>query len=188
MGLFDIFRNKESLNGNGVLEAEKKEQLPGIPENIFIQKDLPTENEKEKEKKEKGIYEVYKVLERNYEQKGYDDALMNPDSSNLHNNIQEIKSELARILEKQKVFYKDLIKEIQFHIKTREGRGMIELVEELKVKFDTATLHLNEIEKIKSEMDKGEGLAQSIILSYTKGFNNGLAAITYHNIISKFDI
>jgi hypothetical protein len=39
--------------------------------------------------------------------------------------------------------------------------------------------------EIESESLVGKGVGQSIVISYTRGFKNGLAAISHHKMLSK---
>src|SRR5690606_2248 len=138
---------KSPLNGTDTLNATA--ELPEIPENIFIEKDLNIETESlpkaEDKKEEQGINALFRFLEKNHEGRGYDDALMNPDSTHLDQNLQELKNELERMIRKQKVFYQGFIREINFHIASRSRSGMIDTVEELTVKKQTAEDHIQQI-------------------------------------------
>ncbi len=176
MGLFS-FLNGKKKNGNSLSDNTE------IPENVFI------ENEgaagKNDEQKEKGIYLLYQFLEQNYETKGYDDALMNPDNTNLQENIAAIKNDLERTIRKVKTHYEDLIRKTDFHIASRSRSGMIDIVEELQVEKQTAESHIQQIKEIEVDAAKNLGVGQGLILSYTRGFKNGLAAISHHSIMKK---
>ena len=124
-------------------------------------------------------------LEKNYETKGYDDALINPDNTHLEQNIAALKNDLERTIRKVKTFYEDFIREINFHISSRSRSGMIDTVEELQVKKETAENHVKQVIEIEQEANNNKGVGQGIIISYTRGFRNGLAAISHHSIMNR---
>lgn len=182
MGLFNFF-NRKSKDEFQLSNPSTATELPEIPENVFIEKDQPASTKENSDRNITGINLLYEFLERDYEAAGYDDALVNPDSSHLEQNISGIKNDLARVILKVKTFYEDFIREVDQHIASRSRCGMIDTVEELKVKKETAENHIKQILEIEELAKNNEGVGQGIIISYTKGFRNGLAAISHHSII-----
>lgn len=185
MGLFSFFnRNK----GNGQTEIPSKES-PDIPENVFIEKENKNQdnsNERnDTQATDNGINLLYQFLERNHEGKGYDDALINPDSSHLDQNIEALKNELGRTIKKVKTFYQDFITETNFHITSRSRSGLVDTVEELNMKKSIAESHIKKVIEIEEDAKNNKGDGQGIVMSYTKGFKNGLAAISHHNILKR---
>ncbi len=190
MGLFNFF-NRRDNNSNG-LENQNNgnhQNLPEIPENVFLEKDKPsntaTEESARQNPTENGINLLFQFLEKNHESKGYDDALVNPDNTHLEQNIEALKNDLERTIRKLKTFYEDFIREINFHIGSRSRSGMVDTVEELSVKKDTAESHIKQIIEIEDDAKNGKGVGQGVIISYTRGFRNGLAAISHHSIMKK---
>ncbi|MFT3822851.1 MAG: hypothetical protein QM731_02980 [Chitinophagaceae bacterium] len=187
MGLFSIF-NRNNNHSNGADPNRTVTELPEIPEKVFIEKDKPeTTNTEEKTTPPEsgGINVLFQFLEKNYEAKGYEDALMNPDTTHLEQNVNAIKNDLERIMRKVKTFYEDFIREISHHITSRSRSGMIDMVEELTIKKETAESHIKQVMEIEEQAKNNQGIGQGIIISYTKGFKNGLAAISHHNILRK---
>lgn len=190
MGLFSFFNNRNGhSNGSATLDSKTEAIRPDIPENVFIErddqsKDLETEK-KQVKIPDNGIYFLYEFLEKNYEAKGYDDALVNPDNTHLDQNIESLKNDLERIIRRVKTYYEDLIREINFHISSRGRSGMVDTVEELSMKKETAENHIKQVKDIEEEAKDNRGLGQGIIISYTRGFRNGLAAISHHAILKR---
>ncbi len=189
MGLFSIFNRKENKSNEVDFPNPISQQnLPQIPEDTFIEKDKPLINSIDNGNhatSENGITILFLFLERNLEGKGYDDALVNPDNTHFEKNIEALKSDLEITIKKVKLFYEDFIKEIDFHINTRTRSGMVDIVEELNVKKDIAESHVKLIIEIESDAKNNRGAGQSVIISYTRGFRNGLAAISHHSIMKK---
>jgi hypothetical protein len=189
MGLFSFFNRKnrfiDSSQSNG---STNTNPLTDIPENIFIEKgktESPANEDKGSSAVDGGINILFQFLEKNHEAKGYDDALINPDSTHMEQNVYALKNELERTIRKVKTFYEDFIREIDFHIKSRSRSGMIDTVEELTVKRDTAENHIKQVMEIETQAKNNEGVGQGIVISYIRGFRNGLAAISHHNILRK---
>ncbi len=180
MGLFNFFNRKNT-------STTSTTTFPEIPEQVFIEKtasESPGEAERNGSTSSSGgISVLYEFLEKNYEAKGYDDALVNPDTTHLGQNVDSIKNDLERITLKVRTFYEDFIREIDYHISSRTRSGMIDTVEELLVKKETAEKHIRQVIEIESMAKNDEGVGHGIVLSYTRGFKNGLAAISHHKIL-----
>lgn len=191
MGLFNFFNGKQNSNGNAIDNRQDNLANPllEIPENVFLEKEKPTtdtiQTDRTTSNSENGISVLFNFIEKNYESKGYDDALINPDNIHLEQNVEALKNDLERTIRKIKTFYEDFIREINFHIETRSRSGMVDTVEELTVKKDTAEEHINQILVIENDAKENKGIGYGIILSYKRGFHNGLAAISHHSIMKK---
>ncbi|QEH41806.1 hypothetical protein [Chitinophaga sp. XS-30] len=186
MGLFDIFNRQRQNGHNHAMAIENA--IPDIPEETFIEKEKP-EKEQTEEKAVTasigGIHLLYDFLDKNYESKGYNDALINPDTTHLEQNVIALKNDLERSIRKVKTFYEDFIKQINFHITSRSRSGMVDTVEELTVKKEIAENHIKQVKEIEEQSKLNEGVGHGIIISYTRGFRNGLAAISSHIILNK---
>jgi hypothetical protein len=180
MGLFSIFNRNGKNHRNGHEGA-----LPEIPEGTFIEKEKQEGNQSHDLKVKEGINQLYEFLDKNYEGKGYDDALVNPDTTHLEQNITALKNDLERSIRKVKTFYEDSIREINFHISSRGRSGMIDTVEELTVKKEIAESHIKQVIEIEEQAKDNQGVGHGIVISYTRGFKNGLAAISHHVILKR---
>jgi hypothetical protein len=128
---------------------------------------------------------LFAFMDRNHEAKGYDDALLNPDASHMNQNLEALKNELTRTLKKVRVYYEDFIRETEFHILSRGRSGMVDMVEELEMKKQIALGHIEKVKTIEQDTANDEGDCKGILLSYARGFKNGLAAISHHHILSR---
>lgn len=188
MGLFSFFNRK---NGSipDIQNLSTAHNNHEIPERVFIEKEGPNpDKEEEKDGQpatDNGINLLFKFLNTNHEGQGYDDALINPDSSHLAQNLELLKNELERTIRKVKTFYEDFIAEIDFHIASRARNGMIDTVEELTMKKDIAESHFKKVLEIEDEAKNNRGDGQGLLMSYTRGFKNGLAAISHHSILKR---
>ena len=133
----------------------------------------------------KGIELIYAFLQDNYERKGFNDALINPDESNKTDNLKLIQFDLEILIQKVDTYYKDSIREIDFHVGSRTRAGLIDLVEELKTRKEIVLEHMDKVAEIKKEMETNKGMTQRIALSYQRGFMRGLSAVTQSKIMNK---
>jgi hypothetical protein len=191
MGLFNFYKARNSEADHLKFDdfnSQNNESERLIPENIFIEPGEPKEasaNTVVAEVLVKNLDHLYTFLDRNLESKGYDDALINPDTFHLEQNIEALRKELLRTIKKVKTFYEDFTREINFHIASRSRSGMIDTVAELTMKKETAVSHFAKVVEIEKEALNRMGDSEGIIVSYTRGFKNGLAAISHHVIINK---
>lgn len=184
MGLFDIF-NRQRQNGH-VHNVAVENDIPDIPEATFVESEKPeTPEEKPAAVTSGGIHLLYEFLDRNHESKGYNDALINPDTTHMDQNVVALKNDLERSIRKVKTFYEDFIRQIDFHITSRSRSGMIDTVEELTVKKEIAESHVKQVLEIEAQAKQNEGVGHGIVISYVRGFRNGLAAISGHIILNK---
>lgn len=154
---------------------------PEIPEEIFIEKTVPENNGTEIKKvtSQDNIHVVYEFLSKDYQQQGYDDALIHPDNSYKVEKIREIQGDLDIVIRKSKTFYEDAIRELDFLITSRNRLGMVDLVDELKMKKEKAEDHYKKVIEIQQEaIEQGE--SHRLIISYNRGFQNGMATIAIH--------
>jgi hypothetical protein len=154
-----------------------------IPEDVFTEK---TEPKKESEAsagnhiRQDNIQTLFDFLSKDYQQVGYDDALVNPDTSYRDENIQAILSDLDIIIRRVKTYYEDALKELDFLIESRNRLGMVDLVDELKMKKSKAEDHYEKTLEMQKEASQQLGSSQRVIISYRRGFHNGMAAIGHH--------
>jgi len=162
---------------------------PEIPESVFIEYATPKlkENMDPTEVKTEApdLHMLYRYLEQNLEKKGYEDALVNPDSSHMEEHIQYINNELSLLIAKIKTYYAGYMRTIDFHIETRKRNGMIETVDELLTHKETIVEEIKIVSSIEEDASKGTGISQNLILGYKKGFRNGFAAITYNHVLGR---
>lgn len=186
MGLFSFLRKK-----GGSTALEDAAGLNGRPQTAGAngishgEHSLMGDEKNAGEKDAVGINVLFAFLERNHEGRGYDDALVNPDQTHLAQNIESLKNELERTIRRVKTFYEDFINEINFHISSRSRSGMVDTVEELNMKKQIAESHIQKVLEIEADMRNGRGDSQGIIMSYTRGFRNGLAAISHASILKR---
>lgn len=178
MGLFSIFKSNHRNN------IQQSDQLALIPKEDFMEEKNES-SEPQQQEKVIGLETIYKFLQSDFESKGYNDALINPDDSYKADNLLLIKYDLQIIIHQVTTYHEDLLRELDFHILSRSRAGLIDLVEELKNRKEMVKEHINKVIDIKNDLDNEFGMAQRILLSYQRGFMKGLSAITQSNVLNK---
>lgn len=125
-----------------------------------------------------GIDSVHFFITIDLDKKGYNDALTNPDASNLKDNLKLLYYDLTIVIERALSYYNDKIKEQEFYIKSRNDIGLTDLAEEITTEKNKILELIDKVKKIEEETINNQGKSQRMILSYEIGFKRGLAAIT----------
>jgi len=176
MGLFNFNRKKEqSSQPEGADRPMLERSMAPQPIDAdAIQSDVPV----------LGIDAIYAFLQADYETKGYNDALTNPDENYKADNIKLFQYDLQILIQRSFMYYDDKIKEIDFHIGSRTRAGLIDLVEELKIKRNLVIEHIEKVKQLQHDTASNTGMSERITLSYQRGFMRGLAAITQTKVMN----
>lgn len=176
MGFFDFFSRKrtvvEPIEEQNVLVEETNEEKP-VNKTITITYGTG-----------KAIDLIYNFLKDDYESKGYDDALTNPDSSYKEMNKSMIKSSLEVKFKQVRRRYEDDLRTIDFHINSRKEAGLIELVKELETKKEILLQHVKELNTMEQDFMNEAPYMMGMIFSYERGFLRGMAALSLEQIKS----
>jgi hypothetical protein len=132
-----------------------------------------------------GLDAIYAFLQGDFESRGYNDALTNPEEGYKSDNIKLLSHDLLILIDRSTNYYQSFLKELDFHIGSRTRAGLIDLVEELKIRKDIINDHLEKIGQIKIDTASGSGAVQRISLSYSRGFMRGLSAISQSKIFKR---
>ncbi len=175
MGLFDFFKQNDKTSEPQI------SVIQDIPKDIFVDDNDYVESDIDKPI---GIETVYNFLGEDFEVRGYNDALTNPDESYKLDNLKLLAQDLDILIQKIDTYYQDRMKVLNFHIASRSRAGLVDLVEELKTHKEMLLDHMNRLEFIKKENMNKAGATQRIVLSYQRGFMRGLSTITQSKIFN----
>lgn len=173
MGMFNFFRRKDQGNPD-----TSKDKVNGNYPGLENQSQTSLNGQK-------GLDAIYAFLQYDYESKGYNDAITNPDESYKADNIKLFRHDLSILIDRSATYYEGLLKETDFHISSRSRAGLIDLVEELKTRKEVIVDHLQKVKMIKQETMNGGGDTDRIALSYQRGFMRGLSAISQSKIFNR---
>lgn len=179
-----ITTGKEELKN----EIQQKTTPPEIPESIFVEYEKPKPKvsmETNSQQEVDDIQMIYRYLQQDLEKKGYEHALMNPDMSYMQEHVLYLQNELSLLISKVNTYYKNYLRQIDFHIDTRKRHEMVEMVDELLTHKANIEDEMRLVSAIEEDAKKGNGITQNVVLSYKRGFKNGFAAITYGTILNR---
>ena len=183
MGLFDLLFGTSKKNDLAVDIATKPEELliPEVKDLNGINDAIPVTKESELNVS-MPLDEIYKYLRIDFESRGYEDAMSNPDTSYRDMNKLLLVSNLKVLFKQVKQIYIDNLKTTDFHIKSREQAGLIDIVELLKNRKETLENHLTEINKMEVDLENNVDYMVGMLLSYERGFLRGLAALSLETL------
>jgi hypothetical protein len=171
------------LLGRKTNHSADRYNYPEVKKEVFIEEPAAENSKAEVEKKaeqdQDNIHLLYAFLLKDYQQQGYNDALLHPDTSYMAERVKEFRGEINIAIRKVKTFYEDAIRELDFLILSRGRSGMVEVVDELKMRKEKATDHHKKTLEIEQEIIR-EGELHRLVISYNRGFQNGMAAIAIH--------
>ncbi len=180
MGLLSFF--KKNPFQSQITNKSENEQYE-IPKDLFIEEREPEEltSSNNSNNGMNGIYDIYEYLKKDFESMGYNDAIVNPDESYKLENIEMIKKDIQIFIQSVNLKYEDNLKEIDFHIKTRSKAGLIDIVDELNTRKEIILGHIEKLHQIQKDSENMKGICERVVLSYKKGFNRGLYALSKLN-------
>jgi len=175
MGIFSIFRKK------------KEEPVDSLAQEAPLSdaETNPTASSSSMANEGAGIHRIYTYLQQDFESKGYQDALVSPDEGYKNDNIRLIKYDLQILIHQVKTYHDSLMKDLEFHIHSRERAGLIDLVDELKIKQTDLQDHIEKVQGFDQELKQDVGLYERAILAYKRGFMKGMASITQAYLLNK---
>lgn len=182
MKLFRIFSKK-----NGEVPEKTSGDITGIPKDLYKYGNEPGIKNSEFFPGDGtiGLDAIYAFFQDDYETRGYNDALTNPDESYKSDNIRLFNHDLLILIDRSSNYYDSFIKELDFHISSRTRAGLIDLVEELKIRKEIVLDLQSKIKVIKEDAISGAGSTQRIALSYQRGFMRGLSAISQSKMFKR---
>jgi len=167
MGLFSFFNKKNSERNSNIpskelfIEENDVEDVPASSRSSMINLEM-----------------IYKHAATDFENNGYDDAIINPDLSYSKDNLKLLKYDLQIMIKRAFRSYEDYKKDLNFHIQSRQSAGLIDTVKLLESQLTKVDEAINELNNIEKEFNEGIGLVERISLSYQRGFSRGLAAMS----------
>jgi hypothetical protein len=193
MSIFNIFGRKDhqtDVSGN-VLEIASPNAATN-EEPVLPASEPTIENEK-KEKKENGdgskyititwgtgqpIDVIFSFIHKNREEEGYQDALINSDLSYMKAKEEIIRNELKMLFKRISIRYKDNILVLDVQKAKAEAAFISSSVAILQARREIYVEHLAQIEEMEKMLDADDPKMTTMIETYRRGFNKGIAAQT----------
>ena len=188
MALFSLFGAKpksdfESAPGL-VVEPQEEKQDEEI-----------TSNEEENEEKKRiititwgtgmPIDIIFNFIHKNFEEEGFQDALVNCDITYRDTKEKIIRNDLEMLFKRIILRYKSDMREVDVNINNARNACAIGAASKLQARRETIEEHLAEINEMQSLLANNDPKMLTMIESYRRGFQKGMSAVAMNFIDNK---
>ena len=173
MKLFNLFKKSTTTTS-----VENDTDLPELNE----EENLSTLNHKDyitiKYGTGMAIDVIYNYIEHDYEQDGYNDAMVSSVAEYCIQKENIILNNLQQLINRVQLRYKGEIKEIDVRIANAQALFALASVSLLSARRDMINEHIEEIRKMEEKLQTKAPEMMTMIDSYRRGFMKGCAAQT----------
>lgn len=121
---------------------------------------------------------IFNFIHKNFEDEGYEDALVNSDMQYRETKEEIIRNDLKMLFKRISLRYRNDIREIGAQIENAQKAYALTSASLLQARCDTYREHLEEIAEMERLLDSNDPKMTTMIESYRRGFLKGIAAIT----------
>ena len=189
MEILNFFGAKKVANSDVVPEVENQPQ--GNHEVTMI----PIKEEKKADEKNQFITIkwgtgmpidiIYNFIHKNFEEEGFQDALVNSDVTYRDAKEKIIRNDLELLFKRITLRYKKDIRETDVNIDNARKAYALSAASKLQALRDTYEEHLAEINDMQSLLDNDDPKMLTMIESYRRGFLKGMSAVAVNFINNK---
>ena len=182
MALFSIF-NKKNENTNSVpLQLVTGNPVPSQEE---VMNDAPVEKETDPDKKPLTVSYatgwpidiIYGYLHKNYEQKGYDDAMLSSNLAFRDMNMKIIRNKILMVFREINLNYDAMKQDLETRTETCNTAGLLTTVAELGKQMSVINAHKKELAQLEDDFRNNANEASVPLMSYECGFLRGVSTI-----------
>ena len=182
MALFNFFKRKpENSNLSLILpsEEEPENEVSQETESSNIQDANPAASNSLKVSYATGwpIDLIYGNLHKNYEEKGYADAMLNSNLTFRDMNMSIIRNKVLMIFREVNLKYDGMKRELETRIGTCIAAGLLTSVAELEKQMAVINAHKEELSRLEMDFRNNANEASVPLMSYECGFLRGVSAI-----------
>lgn len=179
-------------NWFGFKPKEEKQMIPvDVPQELSEQKEEKMESTQKEEpsgnkqkiitiKWETGmpIDVIFNFIHKDFEDEGYQDALVNSDLQYREAKEGIIRNDLKMLFKRISLRYKSDIREIEVQMRNAQESYAMSSASLLQARKETYEEHLTEIAEMERLLDANDPKMMTMIESYRRGFLKGISAIT----------
>ena len=184
MALFGLF---------GTKPKENVEMIPELTENVKGEGNEENPSSEEEQKDEKHLITItwgtgmpidviFNFIHKNFEEEGFQDALVNSDISYRDAKEKIIRNDMEMLFKRIILCYKKNIREVDVKIGNARQALALGSVSNLEALRDTYEEHLQEITEMQEQLDANNPKMTTMIESYRRGFLKGITALTQNFI------
>ena len=188
MKLFSLFNSKKVANSD--LDPVNFDNGQDVNE----EEQIPMEETKDEEKKNlititwgtgMPIDVIFNFIHKNFEEEGFQDALVNSDITYRDTKVKIIRYNLEMLFTRITLRYKSDIRMVDSKMDNAREAFALGAVAKLESLKHTYEEHLTEIENMKELLDANDPKMTTMIESYRRGFMKGVTAATLNFIENK---
>ena len=120
---------------------------------------------------------IYGNLHKNYEEKGYADAMLNSNLTFRDMNMSIISNRILMIFREVNLKYDSMKRELETRIGTCNAAGLLTSVAELEKQMAVINAHKEELSRLEMDFRNNANEASVPLMSYECGFLRGVSAI-----------
>lgn len=128
---------------------------------------------------------IFNFIHKNFEEEGFQDALVNSDVTYRDTKEKIIRNDLEMLFTRITLRYKSDIRMVEFKMNNAREAFAFGAFNKLETLKHTYEEHLAEIENMKELLDADDPKMTTMIESYRRGFMKGVTAATLNFIESK---
>ena len=128
---------------------------------------------------------IYNFIHKNFEEEGYQDALVDSDVTYRDAKIAIIRTDLQMLFKRIALRYHKDIREAEAQIENAKKAYAFTSAASLEVCCETYKEHLDEIKEMQDLLESNDPKMTTLIESYRRGFLKGIAAVTANFINNK---
>ncbi len=120
---------------------------------------------------------IFNFIHKNFEEEGYQDALVNTDLNYRETKVGIIRNDLEMLFKRIALRYKNDIRELDVQIENARNAYALSSAALLQARHDTYEEHLSEIANMGKLLEAEDPKMMTMIESYRRGFMKGIAAM-----------
>lgn len=166
-----------------VEDQENTSVKPEVDEKVFVDYSDPVEENHDNQNvynvaygTGKAIDVIYAFINRSFEQKGYDDAIVNDELSYCETGKTLIMNELKQLFEQVVLKYKAELRTLDVQIGILKERGMTNHAVRFISEKEMLEEHMDKIQDMKKRLEEGDVQLLNMVMTYERGFLKGIAA------------
>lgn len=128
---------------------------------------------------------IFNFIHKNFEEDGFQDALVNSDITYRDTKERIIRNDLEMLFKRIILRYKNDIREIDVNIDNAQKAYALAAAGRLLARRETFEEHLAEINEMQQQLNADDPKMTTMIESYRRGFQKGIAAVSINFIENK---
>lgn len=184
MAFFGLFNSKKNDNNSNIIPLQlspynEKSSLEEVTNEAPVAEKASPENKPLTVSCATGwpIDIIYGYLHKNYENKGYEDAMLNSNLAFRDMNMNIIRQKILMVFREIKLNYGAMKQDLELRIQSCNAVGLLTTVADLNTQMTVINSHVEELDKLEHDFRNNANEASVPLMSYECGFLRGVSTI-----------